>query len=104
MSRLFLEERLNLTDGGLPQVDDIHGCAGATNPWCALSIIADSCAACFRSTLARGDTNSTQCRYPSARALKRMCYDAFIETTWEENSKVRGAANPAAQATHADLF
>jgi len=40
--RLFFEERLDLTHGGLPQVDDIHGCADLLGPRHDASIIADS--------------------------------------------------------------
>src|SRR5215472_17914331 len=79
---LFLEKRLDLTHGGLPQVDDIHGYADLVSPRHAASIIADS----RRPGLNRGglrDTNPTQ-GYRLPRVPAKGCATmAFVKSLYQ---------------------
>jgi len=77
VARLFLEERLDLTHGGLPQVDDIHGCADLLSPRHDASIIADSQEASRIEAIA-GDTNPTQARWLSGEHAKRCATMASV--------------------------
>jgi len=57
--RFLFEQRLNLADGGLSQIDDVHGWPETSGPCRANTIIADS----LRPSggwRAAGDTNPTQ--------------------------------------------
>src|SRR5229473_2165938 len=90
VARFFFEQRLNLTDRSLAQIDDVHGGK-------------DSCAAPAARIHHKGGAGSkgrkgvrkaTQRKMPARGAEQKVCYDANHHISIVRQKKAAAAASP----------